>query len=126
MRMATGPQTSNRNFSPTSRPLPNPFASSLSRDALMAYAYHLYNSPSEPLAGLTATPLINTLAMFTHGPPEEVYRLRLLPLLMTLRSLHPNDLPILLLLSCTHYALGEYDSCLRISQDMLRIDPDYV
>ena len=117
-------QISSPNILPNVTTIPNPFASSLSRDALLAYAYHLYSSPGRSFPGLTSVPLVDSLAV--HTSPEQVYRLRLLPLLTTLRSLHPNDLAILLLLSCTYHALGEYDTCLRISQDILRISPDYV
>jgi protein O-GlcNAc transferase len=99
---------------------PNPFASSLSRDALLAYAYHLYGSGHRPYLGLTAVPLVNTIPSPTS--PEQIYKLRLLPLLTTLRSLHPRDLPILLLLACTYHSLGDYDSSLSINQEILRIN----
>jgi protein O-GlcNAc transferase len=103
---------------------PNPFASTLSRDALLAYAYHLYHSTQPRHTGLTPAPLVDTLPLLTS--PEQIYRLRLLPVLAILRSLRPNDLSILLLLACTYHSLGDYDSCLSISQDMLRINPDCV
>lgn len=90
----------------------------------MAYAYQLYHSHQPPNAGLTAVPLINTLPLLLA--PDQIYRRRLLPLLGTLRSLHPKDLPILLLLACTYHALGEYDTTLSLSQEMLAIDPDCV
>lgn len=106
--------------SPT-RQVPVPFSGSLSRDALLAYAYHLYHSVQRPNLGLTVV----LLSSATPAPtsPEQIYRLRLLPLLATLRSLHPGDIRILLLLACTYHSLGDYDSSLSISQEMLRIDP---
>ena len=126
--LAAPPEIGHRISSPTAPSIlattPNPFASSLSRDALLAYAYHLYSSPGQNFPGLTSIPLADALAV--HTSPEQVYRLRLLPILTTLRPLHPNDLAILLLLSCTYHALGDYNACLKISQDMLRINPDYV
>ncbi|KAI0348056.1 TPR-like protein [Trametopsis cervina] len=102
----------------------NPFANRLNRDALLAYAYHLYDRPNVSHAGLTPMPLTDPLPVLTQ--PEDVYRLRLLPLLNTLRSLQPKDIAVLLLLACTFHALGDYESSLRVSEDMLAIDPDFV
>ena len=118
--LAHAEQGSTASMSPNT----NPFASSLSRDALLAYAYHLYHTFQHSQDGLTAIPLVNTLAFLAS--PEQTYRLRLLPLLATLRSLHPKDLPVLLLLACTYHALGDYTSSISISQEMLSIDPDCV
>ncbi|KAI8995630.1 TPR-like protein [Trametes punicea] len=92
----------------------------------MAYAYYLYDSPSPgptPL-GLTPVPI-------SHSPPEDespdiIYRNRLLPLLLALREVHPDHLPILLLLACTYYALGDLDTSLSISHQILSINANYV
>ncbi|KZT02719.1 glycosyltransferase family 41 protein [Laetiporus sulphureus 93-53] len=98
----------------------------MARDAAMAYAYHLYESSTQPpAAGLTHTPMsmpITSVAVST----ENVYKFQLLPLLTTLRSLHPRHLPILLLLACTYHALGDYQASLKLSHDMLAIDNTYV
>lgn len=125
-RSATAAQPPNTDAPPAQQTVPNPFASNASRDALLRYAYHLYNSPNRPIAGLTAMPLVDTLPTLTHGAQDEVYRLCLLPLLASLRILRADDLPVLLLLSCTYHALGEFESCLQISQEMLNINPHYV
>ncbi|KAI0651856.1 TPR-like protein [Trametes meyenii] len=92
----------------------------------MAYAYYLYDSPGPgqtPL-GLTAVPIL-------HVPPKEdtpdrIYRERLLPLLLSLRDLHPGHIPILLLLACTYYALGDFQTSLSISHHILSLDSGYV
>lgn len=109
---------------PPSLPQSNPFASSLNRDALLAYAYHLYDRPNNSHTGLTFVPLDIPPPAHTH--PDDVYKLRLLPLLLTLRSLHPQDLSVLLLMACTYHALGDYDASLRISQEILTIDSNFV
>ena len=94
---------------------------------MMAYAYHLYGSPgpaSTPM-GLTSIPLLDS----SSGEPntiDYIYRNRLLPLLATLLDHHPRHLPILLLLACTYYALGDFESSLAISRQMLAIDARYV
>ncbi|EKM61041.1 glycosyltransferase family 41 protein [Phanerochaete carnosa HHB-10118-sp] len=106
--------------SPT-RQVPISFASTLSRDALLSYAYQLYRSAQLPHLGLTAIPLV--IATPAPTSPEQIYRLRLLPLLTTLCSLHPGDIRILLLLACTYHSLGDYNMSLSTSQEMLRIDP---
>lgn len=103
----------------------NPITSTLSRDSLLAYAYHLYYSTSHSLtAGLTAMPLSHLSSDLTSS--QDIYRIRLLPLLVSLRSLHPRDIPILLLLACTHHTLGDYDSSLTVSREILDIDPTFV
>lgn len=103
----------------------NPFTSGVARDALMAYAYHLYESSARHTPGLTPAPIFGTSGTVATTPTE-IYRTRLLPLLSTLRTLHPDHLPLLLLLACTHHELGEYDNSLAIGQEMLIIDPNYV
>lgn len=111
----------------THPPLPpgsDPLASSLDRDALLAYAYHLYERPENIHAGLTTVPLDEPRPNPIR--PNDVYKLHLLPLLIALRSLHPEDLPVLLLMSCTYHALGDYDASLRVSQGVLDINPTFV
>ncbi len=104
----------------------NALSTTLARDAIMTYAYYLYDSPrpaSTPL-GLTSVPIL-------YAPPESqapdyTYRHLLLPLLLSLLEHHPHHLPILLLLACTYYALGDHDSSLAISHKILSINSDYV
>ncbi|CDO71565.1 Glycosyltransferase Family 41 protein [Trametes cinnabarina] len=102
------------------------FSTSLARDAMMAYAYYLYDSP-----GPGRTPLGLTPVPIVHSPPEDespdiIYRNRLLPLLLALREIHPNHIPILLLLACTYYALGDLETSLAISYQILAINANYV
>ncbi|OBZ79823.1 hypothetical protein A0H81_01134 [Grifola frondosa] len=102
---------------------PNPLASTLARDAIMASAYYIYDYPNHPYPGLTSVPL-STPPPASHTL-EHSYRSRLLPLLLALRSFHPHYLPILLLLACTYHVLGDYESSLAISCEMLQIDSNY-
>ncbi|OJT15839.1 hypothetical protein TRAPUB_3437 [Trametes pubescens] len=101
-------------------------STSLARDAMMAYAYYLYDTPGPgktPL-GLTSIPILHTPPH--PEAPDRVYRERLLPLLLALREIHPNHTPILLLLACTYYALGDLHTSLAISQQILTINATYV
>ncbi|KAL6304276.1 TPR-like protein [Sparassis latifolia] len=88
----------------------------------MAYAYRLYGTPSLP-PPVTPMPLFQPDARVQ--PSENVHKSHLLPLLLTLRSLHPRDLPNLLLLSCTYFVLGDYESSLATSYEILSIDPSH-
>ncbi|KAI0932202.1 hypothetical protein AcW2_000893 [Taiwanofungus camphoratus] len=100
----------------------NPFATAMARDAAMAYAYNLYESPANPPpAGLTSLPLAHSNTPIVLST-ENIYRFRLLPLLTSLRSVHPDHLPVLLLLACTYHALGEYESSLALCFQILAID----
>lgn len=101
-----------------------PFGNSLSRDALLGYAYHLYDSPGRTPTGITLIP--QGLSRPQYTSQEQIYRIQLLPLLTTLRSLHPQDLAVMLLLSCTYYALSDFDASVAVSLEMLRIDPNSV
>lgn len=96
----------------------------IARDALLAYAHRLYNNPTNPHpAGMTA---------ITHQPEPEagstphIYHRQLLSLLDSIRSQHPHHLPTLLLLSCVYFSIGDYDACLNVCSEMLRVDPNYV
>ncbi|KAI0335269.1 TPR-like protein [Cubamyces sp. BRFM 1775] len=94
----------------------------------MAYAYYLYDSPGPgrtPL-GLTSVPILHTPSPQEDDSPDRVYRHRLLPLLLALRELHPNHVPILLLLACTYHALGDLETSLSISHQILSINANYV
>ncbi|KAI0825131.1 glycosyl transferase family 41-domain-containing protein [Trametes gibbosa] len=114
----------------TPHPLRDPhqaLSNGLARDAMIAYAYHLYDSPGPqgtPL-GLTSVPILH-LPTSHHRAPDSTYRDRLLPLLLLLRQLHPDHLPTLLLLACTYYALGDLHASLAISHHILAINADYV
>lgn len=102
-----------------------PFANSTARDALLLYAYRLYESPQNPMvSGLTPVPLFT--AALRARSAEEIYRSQLLPLLATLRSLHPRHIPALLLIGCVHHAIGEFDQAIETFQDILTIDSNYV
>ncbi len=103
---------------------PNPFASSISRDALLAYTYHLYHSQNRQVPGMTPIPLNCTPPIITNV--EQVCRLHILPLLVILRSLHPQDTAILLLMACTYHASGDFDSSLTLSREILRLEPNSV
>lgn len=70
------------------------------RDHLLQYAHSIY----------TSTP---------HAPT-------LLPMLSTLDQLHPNHLPILLLVACVYYAQGDYQQSLNFHSRILELDPNYV
>ncbi|KAI0689614.1 TPR-like protein [Cytidiella melzeri] len=102
----------------------NAFAKNFDRDTLLAYAYHLYDRPGSFFPRLASIPLESALPTLTD--PEQVYKLRLLPLLITLRNIHPQDLSVLLLLSCTYHALGYFQASLQVSQDILTLDPNFV
>ncbi|PSS37737.1 hypothetical protein PHLCEN_2v430 [Hermanssonia centrifuga] len=101
---------------------PNPFASSISRDALLAYTYHLYHSQNSQVPGMTPIPLNCTPPIIDNV--EQVCKLQILPLLVILRSLHPQDTSILLLMACTYHALRDFDSSLTLSQEILRLEPN--
>ena len=103
---------------------PGSFDGSLNRNAMLAYAYHLYDRRGTMLPAMTSVPLASR--QLNPANSEDVYKLQLLPLLVTMRTFYPQDLSILLLMACTHYALGDYEASLRISEDILALDPDFV
>ncbi|EMD42051.1 glycosyltransferase family 41 protein [Gelatoporia subvermispora B] len=100
------------------------FARIADRETILAYAYHLYESFDGRTAGLTPAPLSSP----SQEPPtlETVYTMRLLPLLLTLRSMFPRDLSVLLLLACVYHTLGQYEASITTSQEILSIDPTSV
>lgn len=102
--------------------VPNPHASTLARDALLAYAHRIYNTPFSPsVIGRTMSEPFPEVTS-----PEHPYTTRLLPLLQNLQSLHPTHLPILLLLGCVHYATGNYAESKRRNEEILNLDSNYV
>jgi protein O-GlcNAc transferase len=107
-------------------PPPNPLASTSARDAVLTYAYQLYQSQRNPGATsiLSATPVFNLVPAMTSL--EHVYSSQLVPLLRTLRSLHPHHLPTLLLLGSVHYAMDDFTTSLSLNEEILVIDPEYV
>lgn len=108
-----------------SHALPDPSTSALGRDAILAYAYGLYQTQEpESSSVLAATPVYNPARPSTAS--ENIDISQLLPLLTLLRSSHPNHLPTLLLLSSVQFAMGGYDASLDINKHILSIDPDYV
>lgn len=128
MSSADGPPPGNiaSTFVPPETNQRNPFETTVARDAAIAYAYYLYDTSSRPHpAGLTPslvghTDVANTLST------ESIYRLQLLPLLSSLRALHPRHIPVLLLLACTLFALGDYQAAVTLSYEILAIDPECV
>lgn len=107
----------------------NPLNSSLTRDAMLAHAHKLYESPAPNIrapSGLTARPLEPETNVPGSTDPMQVYNAELLPLLKSLRALHPNHIPTALLLSCVQYAVKDYDGSLRTSHEILALNPNFV
>lgn len=102
----------------------NPLASSVGRDAIMTYAHRLYqelgagSNPSQYI--VSAVPVFDVAQNMT-SPGDQ-----LISLLNTLRALHPQHLPILLLLGSVHYSQGSYVASLRLNNEILKIEPQYV
>lgn len=80
----------------------DPLSGQVARDSLLNYAHQLYIAPgAAPPRGLSSVPL-------EHGPAHDarssaeghVYATQLIPLLTSLRALHPQHLPTLLLYGC--------------------------
>lgn len=111
---------------PAGQTTSNPLASNLGRNAILTYAYRLYQSQNSPAPSseLSAAPVFDTLPEMTSS--EHVYATQLVPLLTTLRSLHPDHLPTLLLLGSVHYAMGDYSTSLSVNEEILSIDSEYV
>ncbi|KAG9104746.1 hypothetical protein FRC06_011228 [Ceratobasidium sp. 370] len=110
--------------------LPNPLASSLARDALLTYAHNLYENPApghRAPPGLSSQPLAAAPpALPASTDPVQTYNAELLPLLLSLRALHPTHIPTALLLSCVQYAVQDYEGSLRTSDEILSMDPNFV
>lgn len=101
---------------------PNPLASTLARDALLTYAHRIYNTPFAPsVQGVPASEPHPEVTSADHP-----YTTKLLPLLQNLQSMHPTHLPILLLLGCVHYAVGNYAESKVQNEEILRLDSRYV
>lgn len=97
--------------------LPNPLASSLARDSMLIYARRMFHMPPVP-PGLDENARQERI--------KDVYRTQLLPLLRNLHSLHPRHIPILLLLGCVYYAIGDFAESLAVNNEILRIDEKFV
>ena len=106
-------------------PLPNPLTTTLGRDAILAYSYRLYQSQRHPEATsiLSAAPVFNIPPAMTSS---DVYSSQLVPLLTTLRSQHPHHLPTLLLLGSVYYSMDDLTTSLRLNEEILSINPEYV
>ena len=103
----------------------NPLASALTRDALLMYAHRIYDSLASPLpSGLSPVP--DNSPSMDPTSPDHPYTTQLLPLLLSLRRLHPQHLPTLLLFSCVLYAAGHLNQSLAVNSQILHIDPNYV
>jgi hypothetical protein len=118
------------NLSSQHAPTPlNPLSSSLARDALLAHALKLYENPGSgvhPPLGVTARPINPKISDQMLADPVQIYSIELLPLLTSLRALHPKHLPTALLLACVQYALNDYEGSLRTSHEILTTDPNSV
>lgn len=118
------------NVSPPMNALPNPLASSLARDALLTYAHKLYENPApgaRPPLGLSSRPLASTEPTESAPTnPAQTYNAELLPLLLSLRSLHPTHIPTALLLACVQYAIQDFEGSLRTNHEILEMDPNFV
>ncbi|KAG8762303.1 hypothetical protein FRC11_009945 [Ceratobasidium sp. 423] len=107
----------------------NPLNSSLTRDAMLAHALNLYEHPgtgNRPPLGLTARPLDPETSEQEPVDPMQIYNIELLPMLTSLRALHPTHLPTALLLACVQYALNDYEGSLRTNREILTMNPIFV
>ncbi|CAE6411254.1 unnamed protein product [Rhizoctonia solani] len=107
----------------------NPLDSSLTRDAMLAHALKLYENPgvgSRPPLGLTTRPLDPEASDQEAIDPMRIYSIELLPLLTSLRALHPTHPPTALLLACVQYALNDYEGSLRTNREILALNPNFV
>ncbi|KAI0068185.1 hypothetical protein BV25DRAFT_1867220 [Artomyces pyxidatus] len=112
-------------LSPSNDALANPFKSTINRDALLGYACRVYeSSPRSSSNGLSHVPLVAPVS--PTQSLDQIYRDRLLPLMMILRSSHPQHKPTLLLLGCVYFDLGDFQTSLSINQEILSLDPSYV
>lgn len=101
----------------TSRSAPNPLASTLARDSMLAYARRIFYTP--PVPGSVDGP--SRVTDIVH-----IYRTQLQPLLENLRHLHPRHVPCLLLLGCVYHAIGHFAASLAINDELLEIDENFV
>ncbi|CAE6478664.1 unnamed protein product [Rhizoctonia solani] len=109
--------------------LSNPLSSLLTRDAMLAHALKLYENPSarnRPPLGLTARPLDPKTSEQDPVDLMQIYSAELLPLLTSLRALHPTHLPTALLLACVQFALNDYEGSLRTNHEILELDSNFV
>ncbi|GJJ09471.1 hypothetical protein Clacol_003694 [Clathrus columnatus] len=106
------------------QPLPDPLASEFARDALLSYAYRVYNSNISLPLGLSINPIFDD-SMET-SIPANAYTTELLPILYSLKQYHPNHLPVLLLLGCSLYSVGDYNGSVTVNLEILRVKPNYV
>ncbi|KAH7345131.1 glycosyl transferase family 41-domain-containing protein [Rhizoctonia solani] len=107
----------------------NPLSSLLTRDAMLAHALKLYENTgarNRPPLGLTARPLDPKTNEQDPIDLMQIYSAELLPLLTSLRALHPMHLPTALLLACVQYALNDYEGSLRTNHEILALDSNFV
>lgn len=100
--------------------------STLGRDAILAYAHRLYESQS-----VSGPSTLSAAPVFTPSPAtaitkDNIYTSHLLPLLVMLRKSHPEHSPTMLLLSCVHYAMGDYEASLALNERILSLEPQSV
>ncbi|KAI0048062.1 glycosyltransferase family 41 protein [Auriscalpium vulgare] len=101
--------------------LPVLIASEADRDALLSYAYRIYESSLRwKSSGLSHRPLPPSSE--SSSAVEAVQATPLLPLLSMISG-WSHDATSLLLLGCVHFALRNYDKSLSINREILLIDP---
>ena len=99
------------------------------RDQMLQYAHGLYSTGS-------TTETIQTSEGEAAGGGEGASQTQtktkvklhptLLPLLHTLRDLHPKHKPTLLLLSCAYYSAGDLAASLMYNNEILKLDRECV
>ncbi|KAA1466908.1 hypothetical protein DENSPDRAFT_766865 [Dentipellis sp. KUC8613] len=102
----------------------NPFADAAVRDAVLNYAYKLFEeSTRSSTSGLSHVP--RAAAISRNRSPDETFTAGLLPILSSLRLLHPAYSAILLLLGCVHFSLGDFEASLLVNRQISSTDPNY-
>lgn len=51
---------------------------------------------------------------------------QLIALLNVLKTLHPGHLPTMVLLANTYFSKGDYETSLRVNEEVLSFDTEYV
>ncbi|KAB5594284.1 Glycosyltransferase family 41 protein [Ceratobasidium theobromae] len=116
-------------ITPSMSTFQEPMASQLTRDALLAHALKLYENPGpggRAPRGLTTQLLTPGTSQPELVDPAQTYSAELLPLLTTLRALHPTHIPTLLLLACVQYAVKDYEGSLKTNNEILTLDANIV
>lgn len=107
------------------RALFNVFASDFARDALLSHAYRFCNLSSVVSPGLSPMPIRHCGNETTHSA-NHACTTELLPILRFLREYHPIHIPVILLLGCVLHSAGDYNGCIEVNLEILKLDPNYV